>query len=225
MMHYQWILFDADETLFHFDACQGLKLMFSWYGVNFSDADYQHYQTVNKPLWVDYQNGQITATELQNTRFQRWSDKLGIPTQTLNSEFLRAMGETCACLPGAKALVAALPGKVKMGIITNGFTELQTVRLEKTGLKEAFFPLVISEQVGVAKPHPAIFEHAFGFMDNTPKDRILMVGDNPHSDIQGGMNAGIHTCWLNVNGEPLPEGIEPHYQVGSLAELLGLLKG
>ncbi len=222
-MHYQWILFDADETLFHFDAFQGLKLMFSWYDVDFTQADYQQYQTANKPLWVDYQNGQITALELQTTRFQGWSDKLNVPTQTLNSEFLRAMSETSACLPGAKALVTALTGKVKMGIITNGFTELQTVRLEKTGFKDAFFPLVISEQVGVAKPHPAIFDHAFSFMDDTPKDRILMVGDNPHSDIQGGINAGIHTCWLNVNNEPLPEGIKPHYQVGSLAELLGLL--
>jgi putative hydrolase of the HAD superfamily len=223
-MYYQWILFDADETLFHFDAYQGLKLMFSGYEVDFTQADYQQYQAVNKPLWVDYQNGDVSAFELQNTRFQSWSDKLGVPTQTINNEFLRAMGETCACLPGAEALVAELTGKVKMGIITNGFTALQMVRLEKTGFKDTFFPLVISEQVGVAKPHPSIFEHAVGFMDDTPKDRILMVGDNPHSDIQGGINAGIHTCWLNVNGDPLPAGIEPHYQVGSLEQLLTVLR-
>jgi putative hydrolase of the HAD superfamily len=222
-MQYQWILFDADETLFHFDAYQGLKLMFSWYDIDFTVEDYQQYQQLNKPLWVQYQDGQISATKLQNTRFQRWSDKTGVATQTLNSEFLRAMAQTCALLPGAQALIDSLSDKVPMGIITNGFTELQTVRLEKVGLKSAFFPLVISEQVGVAKPDPAIFEHALKFMDNTPKDKILMVGDNPHSDIKGGINAGIHTCWFNANVDPTPPGIDPHYQVKSLEQLQKLL--
>ncbi|KJG84508.1 hypothetical protein RN24_17845, partial [Yersinia pestis subsp. microtus bv. Ulegeica] len=69
-MKYQWILFDADETLFHFDAYQGLKLMFSRFNVEFSAQDFDHYQLVNKPLWVDYQDGKISATQLQNTRFE-----------------------------------------------------------------------------------------------------------------------------------------------------------
>lgn len=222
-MKYQWILFDADETLFHFDAYQGLKLMFSRFDVDFSRQDYDLYQQVNKPLWVKYQAGQLSAAQLQNTRFQGWSDKLTVPTQTLNSEFLLAMADICALLPGAQALIDALSGKVKMGIITNGFTQLQTIRLERVGLKDQFFPLVISEQVGIAKPDVAIFEHAFAQMNHPAKDQILMVGDNPHSDIQGGINAGIDTCWLNVDGVDKPEGIEPHYEVDSLEQLHRLL--
>ncbi|WP_432464428.1 pyrimidine 5'-nucleotidase [Agarivorans sp. QJM3NY_33] len=222
-MKYQWILFDADETLFNFDAFAGLRLMFSRYGVNFNEQDYQHYQTVNLPLWVDYQAGKISARELQQQRFSQWAAKFGLHPQQLNSAFLNAMADICSLLPGAKELLDALSGKVKMGIITNGFTALQTIRLERTGLKSYFFPLVISEQVGIAKPHVDIFNHAFKHMKHPAKDSILMVGDNLHSDIQGGINAGIDTCWLNRHGHAKPEGIAPKHEVNSLKELQHLL--
>jgi len=222
-MKYQWILFDADETLFHFDAFKGLQLMFSRFDVDFSRDDFSHYQTVNLPLWVDYQDGNITATQLQNRRFQFWADKLAVTTQTLNSAFMTAMADICCLLPGAKELISALTGKVNMGIITNGFTELQRVRLEKTGLKDVFAPLVISEQVGIAKPDIGIFEHALTHMGEIQREQVLMVGDNPHSDILGGMNAGFDTCWLNSENSALPDGIKPSYQVSSLTQLQSLL--
>ena len=222
-MKYQWILFDADETLFHFDAFKGLQLMFSRFDVDFSRDDFSHYQTVNLPLWVDYQDGKITATQLQNRRFQFWADKLAVTTQTLNSAFMTAMADICCLLPGAKELISALTGKVNMGIITNGFTELQRVRLEKTGLKDVFAPLVISEQVGIAKPDIGIFEHALTHMGDVQREQVLMVGDNPHSDILGGMNAGFDTCWLNSENSALPDGIKPSYQVTSLTQLQSLL--
>lgn len=222
-MKYQWILFDADETLFHFDAFKGLQLMFSRFDVDFSRDDFSHYQTVNLPLWVDYQDGNITATQLQNRRFQFWADKLAVTTQTLNSAFMTAMADICCLLPGAKELISALTGKVKMGIITNGFTELQRVRLEKTGLKDVFAPLVISEQVGIAKPDIGIFEYALTHMGDIQREQVLMVGDNPHSDILGGMNAGFDTCWLNSENSVLPDGIKPSYQVTSLTQLQSLL--
>jgi len=223
-MKYKWVLFDADETLFHFDAYQGLKLMFSRFEVDFTLADFEIYQKVNKPLWVDYQNGDISAKQLQNQRFTAWSEKLKVSTEKLNSEFLHAMAEICKPLDGAKELIECLSSKVKMGIITNGFTQLQTVRLEKTGFKDVFSTLVISEQVGIAKPDVGIFQHAFNTMDNPSKDEILMVGDNPHSDIQGGINAGIDTCWLNIEKNKKPQGIESTYEVHSLWQLLDMFK-
>lgn len=222
-MKYSWILFDADETLFRFDSQQGLRLMFSRYGVDFSDDDYQQYQLVNQPLWVDYQDGKIDAQQLQVQRFSHWALRLGIAADRLNSAYLAAMGEICDVMPGARELITALQDKVKLGIITNGFTDLQTLRLARTGMKEAFSALVISEQVGVAKPDIAIFEYAFSLMGYPQKEQILMVGDNPHADILGGMNAGIDTCWINTQQTAAPEGITPNYQVRSLPELQHLL--
>ena len=225
-VNYRWILFDADDTLFHFDAYQGLRRMFERHAVDFTPAHYAQYQEVNKPLWVDYQNGTITAEQLQTTRFDGWARRLGVAATDLNEAFLLAMAEICTLLPGAQALLDALhDAGVRMGLITNGFTALQLARLERTGLREHFDPLVISEQLGVAKPDVRIFEHALERMGQPPREQVLMVGDNPHSDILGGLNAGLHTCWFNPHGHEAPEGIAPHHQVSSLHELQALLLG
>ncbi|GLT20054.1 dUMP phosphatase [Vibrio zhanjiangensis] len=222
-MKYDWVLFDADETLFHFDAFKGMQLMFSRFGVDFTYKDYTEYQEVNKPLWVAYQNGSIDAQELKHSRFFQWSEKLGKTTIELNSAFLNAMADICTLLPGAKELIRVLFGRAKLGIITNGFTELQAVRLERTGMREFFDQVIISEQVGVAKPDSKIFNYALEKMENPCKSKVLMVGDTLHSDILGGMNCGIETCWLNRNNETKEAGIEPTYTVTSLFELKKLL--
>lgn len=223
LKNYTWILFDADDTLFHFDAFSGLKLMFSDYGVTFTAQDYTEYESVNRALWTDYQNGAIHAEELQTRRFVLWANKLQCRPEDLNSAFLEAMAEICVPLDGAVNLLNALRGQARLGIITNGFTHLQQTRLERTGLHEYFELLVISEQVGVAKPHPHIFDHSLAIMGHPSREQVLMVGDNPDSDILGGLNAGLHTCWLNRHSKPLPQGIVPHYEVTSLKELEELL--
>ncbi|WP_034459488.1 pyrimidine 5'-nucleotidase [Buttiauxella noackiae] len=222
-MNWDWILFDADETLFTFDAFGGLQRMFLDYSVTFTAEDFQDYQAVNKPLWTDYQNGTISALQLQHQRFEGWSERLSVPAGDLNAAFLNAMAVICVPLPGAVSLLNALKNKVKIGIITNGFTALQQIRLERTGLRDYFDLLVISEQVGVAKPDRKIFDYTFEQMGQPPRDRVLMVGDTAESDILGGMNAGIATCWLNAHGRSLPEGIMPTWEVTSLSELERLL--
>jgi YjjG family noncanonical pyrimidine nucleotidase len=218
-------LFDADDTLFHFDAFKGLKQLLAGFNIVFTEQDYVDYQLVNKPLWVDYQNGTITAKEVQETRFNRWANHLSCSPEELNRSFITIMADICTPLAGAEQLLDSLKGKVGLGIITNGFTQLQEARLERTGFKEYFDVLVISEEIGVAKPDKAIFEHTLTLMGNPLPGEVLMVGDNPDSDILGGINAGLRTCWLNQHNKEVPEGIRPHYQVSSLKELQHLLVG
>lgn len=222
-MNYEWVLFDADETLFHFDAFQGMQLMFERKGVEFLQEDYQEYQQLNKPLWDDYQNGDITAAQIKHIRFQSWAEKLDTTTQELNNAFLQAMADICSMLPGAKELLDSLVGKVKLGIITNGFTELQAIRLEKMGLSEYFEHVVISEQVGVAKPDMKIFDYAMQKMGAVDKNKVLMVGDNLLSDIKGGIGFGIDTCWLDSQAQVNPTELQPTFTVNSLPELQRLL--
>src|SRR5690606_8181806 len=159
-MKWDWIFFDADETLFTFDSFGGLQRMFLDYSVTFTAEDFQDYQAVNKPLWVDYQNGAITSLQLQRQRFVGWGEQLNVPPAELNDAFMNAMAEICAPLPCAVSLVNALHGKVKMGIITNGFTSLHQIRRERTGLRDGCDLLVISEEVGEANPDPRIFDDA-----------------------------------------------------------------
>jgi len=223
MKMWDWIFFDADETLFTFDSFSGLQRMFLDYSVTFTAEDFQDYQAVNKPLWVDYQNGAITSLQLQHQRFESWASRLNVNAGDLNDAFMNAMAEICAPLPGAVSLLNALQGKVKMGIITNGFTALQQIRLERTGLRDHFDLLIISEEVGVAKPDARIFDHALECAGNPDRSRVLMVGDTAASDILGGMNAGLSTCWLNAHQQELPSHIKPTWTVTSLAELEQLL--
>jgi YjjG family noncanonical pyrimidine nucleotidase len=223
MITYQWVVFDADDTLFCFDAFRGLKLTFSLFGVDFTAADYAAYEAINQPLWVDYQHGLITAAQLKQARFQDWADRLQVSTDEINRVFLATRSEIGEPMPGAEALLAALHGKVKLGIITNGFSEFQQSRLERVGFQDYFEWVVTSEEVEAAKPHPAIFEYAFSKMNHPERHRVLMVGDNPESDIAGGWHAGFDTCWLNVNHRPLPVGMQPTYHVSNLAGLADLL--
>lgn len=223
-MKYSYVLFDADETLFRFDILAGMTRMFKAYDIQFTKDDYVHYQKTNKQLWVDYQNGTISADYLQVTRFNEWSEKLNVPAKELNDAFLDSMAQICEPLPGAVELLNKLKPHAKLGIITNGFARLQTVRLEHTGLKDMFEWLVISELLGIAKPNKAIFEHTFELMGNPVKSQILMVGDTASSDILGGNNVGIDTCWLQHPGEQLPEGITPTYTITTLDQLQSILK-
>lgn len=222
-MKYDWILFDADETLFSFDAFKGLQTMFARLGVTFTEQDFTEYQLVNKPLWVQYQNGEITASQLQQDRFLSWADKLSTTANELNRLFLEAMADICQVLPGVKELLDLIGNKAQLGIITNGFTQLQQVRLEKTGLAEYFQHVIISEEIGIAKPDRAIFDFALDKMGQPDRQKVLMVGDNVHSDVLGGLNAGVETCWINWNGEAQPDHIEPHFQVTDWYELKKVL--
>lgn len=222
-MNYEWILFDADETLFHFDAYAGMQRMLGAYGVEWEERHFEEYQVVNRPLWVDYQDGRITAAQIQERRFAAWAERLQVCPLSLNSAFLSAMADICRPLEGAVSLLQSLQGRVRMGIITNGFGELQQIRLERTGLAHHFELLVISEVVGAPKPHPEIFRYALEKMGNPAPDRVLMVGDNPDTDIFGGIQAGLDTCWINWKGKPAPPGIVPDHEVTSLRQLEDLL--
>ncbi|QDF65359.1 pyrimidine 5'-nucleotidase [Shewanella sp. SNU WT4] len=225
---FDWILFDADETLFHFDAFAGLKLLFSRHGVAFSEQDFEEYQLINQPLWLEYQRGTIDAEHLQTTRFNAWATKLGCSASALNHGFLMAMADICEPLPGVRELLASIGPRYRLGIITNGFTQLQQVRLQKTGLSDYFSLVVISEQVGVAKPDPAIFTHSLMLMSDVSgaqvaPHKVLMVGDNLHADILGGNNSGLATCWYNPSGKPRVPEVLPSIEISHHDQLRQLL--
>ena len=196
-MRYNWVLFDADETLFSFNSYLGLTSMLKRYGIDFTPEDYEAFQAVNKLLWVAYQNNEITANDIQMRRFAKLSAQIGVNQLQLNQELMAEMAKVSQPLDGVMEMLDALYGKVKMGIITNGFTELQESRLNNTQTKKFFEMVVVSEQIGVAKPDRKVFDYAFSLMDNLDKTKILMVGDTLASDILGGYNAGIDTCWFN----------------------------
>jgi YjjG family noncanonical pyrimidine nucleotidase len=223
MKNYEWILFDAEGTLFDFDLFRILHHMFAERHVNFTPQDFSQYQNLNKQLWTKYQTHKMTAHQLLHNRFQSWADKLKTKTEVLNSAYFQTMANLCVPNEHVVELLEKLHPNTKLGIITNGFTELQDLRLEKTGLKEFFEVVIVSQEVGIAKPHAKIFEYAIEKMGNPAPGNVLLVGDNIRSDIGGGNNAGFDTCWYNVDKSTAPQNIKPTYEVASFAALDALI--
>lgn len=222
-MKYNWILFDADETLFSFDSFAGLKRLFADYDVDFSTEDFHEYQRLNKPLWVAYQDGKIDAKTLQEQRFSEWGKRLAVKPTELNQAFLLAMADICRPLEGVKPLLQQLHQRANLAIITNGFTLMQQLRLQKTGLSDYFEFVVISEEIGVSKPNPQFFQHALTLAEVQDPKQVLVVGDTLESDILGGNNAGLDTCWLDHGRENLTT-IQPTYQIAKIADLLQVVE-
>ncbi|OOH89883.1 noncanonical pyrimidine nucleotidase, YjjG family [Pasteurellaceae bacterium 15-036681] len=221
-MKYQWILFDADETLYSFNSYFGLKAMLKHYSIDFTEQDYEAFQAVNKPLWVKYQNKEITAEELRAIRFSKLAEQTGQSAEELNHQLMHEMSYVSQPLNGVMDMLKALHGKVKMAIVTNGFNALQEKRLNNTKTK-AFFDLVItSENVGIAKPDARIFEATFAQMGNVDKSKILMVGDTLASDILGGNSVGIDTCWYNPTQYHNDSDIRPTYEIHSILDLVSI---
>ncbi|MEG9545374.1 pyrimidine 5'-nucleotidase [Mannheimia sp. HC-2023] len=224
-MKYQWVLFDADETLFSFNSYFGLKAMLARYQIDFSEQDYQDFQAINKPLWVAYQNNEITAQDIQTRRFAKLSEQTGVEPFRLNQELMAEMALISQPLAGVIETLNALYGKVKMGIITNGFTELQQKRLDNTQTSHFFDIVVISEQIGAAKPDRQVFDYAFALMDEFDRTKVLMVGDTLASDILGGNNSGIDTCWLNTLNLKNETNIKPTYEINAINQIIEIVEG
>ena len=224
-MRYNWVLFDADETLFSFNSYLGLTAMLKRYGIDFTREDYDAFQAVNKLLWVAYQNNEITAEDIQMRRFAKLAEQTGVHQIQLNQELMAEMAKVSKPLDGVMEMLETLYPEVKMGIITNGFTELQQHRLQNTQTEKFFEIVVVSEQIGVAKPDRKVFDYAFSQMDKLDKTKILMVGDTLASDILGGYNSGIDTCWFNHANLVNDTKIQPTYEIKDIRELVGIVKG
>lgn len=194
---YDWVLFDLDETLLDFPVARALEQTLQIYGVMPTPAKMAEYHELNHRLWQQYNSGEIDAAHLQQTRFSLFAEQVDVAPMAMNDTFLQQIIAMSEPLEGVRETLQALQGRVRMGIITNGFSLPQRGRLDKLGWSEWFEPLVISDEVHVTKPAAAIFQHALALMGQPSPARVLMVGDNPKTDIAGAAAQGLATCWYN----------------------------
>ena len=141
---------------------------------------------------------------------------------TMSDDFLALTTAHFSLLPGAEEIVRYLAEKYPLTIVTNGFIEVQYEKFDKSGLKDCFSHIVLSEEVGCQKPNPRIFEEALR-MNGLQAEDVVMIGDSWNSDIQGAINAGIDQIWIRKSKDPLPEGQSATYLVQSLSEVMGIL--
>ncbi|MCM2996291.1 YjjG family noncanonical pyrimidine nucleotidase [Paenibacillus cellulositrophicus] len=229
-MSYEWILFDADETLFDFKMSEShaLNQLLTSCSLDANDTEITGcYKRINEELWREFEQGRISSAELRVERFRRFGREQGLSddAEELSRRYLGSLAEGAFILAGALDICLYLKEHgYKMAIITNGIKEVQFGRIGRSDLKDFFEAVIVSEDTGFQKPQAGIFEHAFRVIQEDRKDKMLMVGDSLTSDIQGGNNIGINTCWYNPNRLPNETGIVPTYEIHDLAEIKDILE-
>ncbi|WP_127558357.1 YjjG family noncanonical pyrimidine nucleotidase [Saccharospirillum alexandrii] len=224
-MRYQWIVFDADDTLFDFGKAEqhAVGRLLTSHNVADTDTHQRLYRGINKHLWQELERGAIAPGELKVTRIQRFFDEMGITADPAEwaDHFLDFLAERSHLLEGAESVVTRLATHAQLGILTNGLTRVQRSRLERSGLAQHIAVLTISEEVGASKPAAAIFEAMEQAMQSPQKSRVLMVGDRYETDIIGARRFGWDTAWLSPE---LPEDLEPPtFHLTDIRLLPGLL--
>ena len=226
-MNYQWLLIDADDTLFDYEMAEADALMaaFADLGLALQPTHAEAYRQINAALWEAFERGEIAQKVLRLERFRRLFDAfgLGVNVEAFSACYLERLGQAGHLLPGAAALLEALSGKIGLALITNGIAAVQRSRLVRSGLERYFDVVIISEEVGAAKPDAAIFDAAFAAMGYPSKATVLMVGDSLTSDITGGIAYGLNTCWFNPQAKPRPVGLHLRYEIRRLDEILDLI--
>lgn len=228
-MKYEVIIFDADETLFDFRKSEkeALKNTMVQFDIDY-DENYhlKVYKDINTVIWKEFEDGLIIQKELNIERFKRLLNKLDIKFD--ETEFAKAYVKHLSCASflydDSIDLIESLHKNYRIIIITNGLKDVQDNRIRKSIIGKYFEDVVVSEEVEVSKPDPKIFEHALNNIKHTDKSKVLMVGDSLTSDIQGGINFGIDTCWFNPNNIIKKTAIEPTYEISNLMDLKDILK-
>jgi putative hydrolase of the HAD superfamily len=201
------LFFDLDHTLWDMDANARYALDFLFNQYDFgaivplsSEVFIQAYFKHNAVLWKQYESGLLEKQTLRTLRFELAMDEIGIPKknqpQDIWEQFLKVCPLQTQLMPSAKEVLSYLYSKYTMGIITNGFSETQRLKLYHSGILPFFKHIVISEETGYKKPQKEIFWVAEKLVNND-SDSILMIGDNPETDILGAKSVGWDTVLYN----------------------------
>jgi YjjG family noncanonical pyrimidine nucleotidase len=224
LMQYQWIIFDADGTLFDYDQAEysALHQAFDHFGYEYKPDYLALYRKCNKKLWDAFERGTVTIDKLKVKRFELFLDEIGLSVNAseFGGQYLHHLSKGTQLLDGAEKVLEDLSGKVGLILMTNGIKEVQRSRLSLSTIKSYFSDIIISDEVGVAKPDKKIFEIALENMSIADKSTILMVGDNLSSDIKGGNDFGIDTCWYNPKQNEIDPDIRATYEVKDFNELI-----
>ena len=227
-MHYRWILFDADNTLFDFDRSEkyALEQAFSDYNIPISDERVAIYHEVNKECWKAFEEGEMDQNTLRSRRFELFLKRVGVngDSKEMGTSYLRYLANTDFMVDGARDLLDQLLGRFKMAIVTNGLQDVQRPRVRKTKTGHYFEKIIVSEEIGASKPGEAFFEHTFEQIGQPTKTEAIIVGDNLNSDIRGGNNFGIDTCWFNPGRQRNESDVIPKYEISALRHLTSIIE-
>ncbi len=223
-MKYDILLFDADNTVLDFDKSeeQALQIVFSEHNIGYDQNVLDVYRKNNIAQWQLYEKGQISCAEVLLNRFVYTFRQLGIDCRDIRAvaaDYDKQIHYGFYKIEHAEEVLAALKNSCRLYVVSNGSLSIQNSRMRGSGLDKYFVKRFIAEEIGVPKPSAEFFRRCFAAIDNFEKSRALIIGDSLTSDIQGGINAGIDTCWFNVGSAENNTDITPTYEIDDLRKL------
>lgn len=226
-MKYQHILFDADGTLFDFKRAEHDALSDTLAQFDLPDSDEIHntYSKANAAQWALLEQKLVTRDALRINRFQHFLDAIGFDRNAAEmARFYEAALSTKGFLiDGAEEICRLLAERADLHIVTNGFRHIQSGRLGGSPLLPLLKHVFISEDIGVEKPDPKFFDYVAAHIPGFKKEAAIVIGDSLSSDILGGIQSGIDTCWFNPEGKSAPAEMNITYTVSSLSQLQDII--
>lgn len=238
MKSYEYILFDADNTLFDFDAAElaAFSALCRECGLPYSEGLYRAYSAINDSLWKRLEKNEITADFLKVERFRRLlTENLGYKCENENDRdalnetaeeyrdcYMENLSRQSMLVDGAEEVCRALSSRYKLYIITNGIGRIQRRRFSSSVIYEYFTDIFISEEIGAAKPACEYFDSVISAIGDPDRRKYLVVGDSLTSDCDGAIYSGIDICRYNPANKP-SDGRILTYNIRRLDELENIL--
>ncbi len=229
-MSYNCVLLDFDETLVSFTQSERIAItkVYNKYNVPVTDENIEYYHKENEKLWREFEKGKIKKKDIEKNRFQKVIKKFGLTGVTgdvMNRDYINYLKNSAILIDGAIEFLEDIEDYATIAIVTNGIDAVQQNRLKLSRVIDFADGVFISEKVGYNKPDKRIFFSALKTLGVENNKKVLVVGDNLHSDIKGGINAGLDTCWVNFSGEENPTNIQPTYTALDFTQLKIIILG
>lgn len=220
---YQWLFFDADGTLFDFEKSQAIALeqVFRHHGIPYTSSHLVAFRQINAELWHALEQKQVTPDELKVRRFALLLATIDVrqAPESFGEVYLQYLGACPELIGGAVELLRSLHRTYRIAILTNGLRAVQRRRLEGSAIRDYVSEVIVSEEIGFAKPAPEYFDVAFARTGNPAQKKVLMIGDSWNSDILGAAQYGFDACWYNPGRQPRPVNPRITHEIGALEDL------
>ena len=224
----RYVLLDLDDTILDFkrSEAEGLRKTLRQFGIEPTDAIVARYSVINDAQWKLLELGKLTRFEVKRRRFTILFDELGVAcdADAVWRCYEKALSENHFFFEGAEEFLSCMEGKYRMYIVSNGTTSVQNGRIASAGIAHYFEGIFLSEALGCVKPQKEFFDACFAEIPDFDASQAIILGDSLTSDVQGGINAGIRTCWFNPRGQAARDDIRPDFEVRTLAQFAELLE-